>query len=102
MHNGRSQKRSCQDEQIKGIERAHRRKQTIEQKNRASLDLHGFNQYDACRIPTLLELNPIGLYLLLVQQVLYVYCQCHSYCILNCILQINAIRYELNDKPKPF
>ena len=31
----------------------------------------------AYRIPTLLELNPIGLYLLFVQQVFYVYCQCH-------------------------
>ena len=31
----------------------------------------------ARRIPTFLELNPIGFYLLFVQQIFYVYCQCH-------------------------
>ena len=28
-------------------------------------------------IPTFLELNAVGFYLLLVKQVVYVYCQCH-------------------------
>ena len=33
----------------------------------------------ACKIPTFLELNPIGLILLLVQQVFYVYRNCHKF-----------------------
>ena len=36
----------------------------------------------ACWIPTFLELNPVGLYFLLIQQIFYVYCQlvnCHSF-----------------------
>ena len=33
---------------------------------------------DACWIPTLLKLNPVGLYFLLIQQGFYVYCQCHN------------------------
>lgn len=31
----------------------------------------------ACRIPTFLKLNSVALYFQLVQQVLYVYCECH-------------------------
>ena len=27
----------------------------------------------------LFKLNPVGFHLLLIQQVFYVYCQCHSY-----------------------
>ena len=31
----------------------------------------------ARRVPTLLKLNSVGLYLLLIEQVIYVYCKCH-------------------------